>query len=627
MVKEQTKKKSHIKRWVHLLLRCLAFLFLVFAFAQPYFPAEANGKKSGNTIVAIYLDNSFSMQGKNETGSLFEQAKQQAIELIKSFDTGTTFIFSTNQFEPKHSKSCDAKQAIQFVQQTKIGGQRKNINAIQAKHQSLLPKKQGQIFYFYLSDFQENQFTTNQLSSDSIAEYILLQFSHVIDQNISVDSVWTTKPSMLAQSKQEIHVRIKNEGSRAIENYPLEVSINDQSKQRLLVNVSANSFTDIVTSFLLPKQNVCNGKISIEDYPIIFDNTLLFTLNVQKNINIHALYERESESLLKLFKSDSLFDYTQSRFSNINLTQIENAEVLLLLAPKLLSEGIIRKINEWVKGGKTVIFIPENNVDLISENKLFAILGVSSWKNKIVSDATVNKWELDHPIFENVLERKPEQLNYPKVKSYFEVSSNNENIASISGKPIIERFQVGLGDFYRVNTSVNSDNGNLGNHALFLTALFRMGEMTGQTNQLYYNLGSKETIAVNYVIKKDEVLRLSSNKQEYIPYQIPRGNKTFVSIPNEIEEANYYTLNTNTTMLETWALNYDRKESSLRFWSVENLSKNLQLLGLNVQNMIYQSDKTTKQLSSLTNNSVLWQYCLWFMLLFLMLEILINKRW
>jgi hypothetical protein len=628
LVKEQTKKQSSVKRWVQLLLRCLAFAALIFAFAQPYFPASIGVKNNGKTVVCLYLDNSFSMQGKNETGNLFDQAKQEAINIVRSFDANTSFIFSSNLIDQTQSKPCDANKAIQYIQQCAIGGQRKTLDAIQAKHLQAIPASAGQVFHFYLSDFQQNQFETNNLLADSNSTYLLVDFKHATQQNVSIDSVWLNRPTLLAGSAQELSIRINNNTKNSIENYPITIWLDDVKKQQLNINVKANSTAETTCEIKLPNKNSLEGKISITDYPITFDNELLFALNIQSNLNVHTLYTDRKNPLVRFFESDTIFKCASSPFTNPNLEALEQANIIVLLAPKNVSAGLSNRIASWNKTGKTVVLLPDEKSDIVDLNILFKALNIPPYSNYETQNTTVNSWEFNHPIFNNVLERAPQNLNYPAINGYFKTLSNQgSRIAGIYNQAIIESFSIDVGQFYRVNTSINLASGNLSNHALFLTTLFRMGEMASATSQPYYTIGTSQQIEFDYQLQNDKVLSIKNQDQAVIPYQIPKGNKTVITIPESIVNAGVYSIISDQELINKIALNYNRLESDITFWNLKDLSSELQLTGLHVTTLSYEAEETIQKIHALTHKSVLWQYCLWIMLLFLSIEILLNKRW
>ncbi|MFY7728341.1 MAG: BatA domain-containing protein, partial [Flavobacterium sp.] len=74
----QTRKSSVIKKWLLLATRLLLLAALIIAFAQPFFKAKDDDKRSNELVVL--LDNSFSMQAKGNRGELLKRAVQDLLE-------------------------------------------------------------------------------------------------------------------------------------------------------------------------------------------------------------------------------------------------------------------------------------------------------------------------------------------------------------------------------------------------------------------------------------------------------------------------------------------------------------------------------------------------------------------
>ena len=102
-VKLETKSKSRLKHLLILLIRLLLVTFLVFAFAQPYIPVE-NEKQHGDATVAVYIDNSHSMDTKGENGYLLDLAKEQAILIAEGYKATDRFQIITNDLEARHQR-------------------------------------------------------------------------------------------------------------------------------------------------------------------------------------------------------------------------------------------------------------------------------------------------------------------------------------------------------------------------------------------------------------------------------------------------------------------------------------------------------------------------------------------
>ncbi len=79
----ETKKQSRLKHLIVMILRMLAIVTLVIAFARPSFNEETKALKSEQSITGIYIDNSFSMEAGGRNGRLFDHAVAGAREIIK----------------------------------------------------------------------------------------------------------------------------------------------------------------------------------------------------------------------------------------------------------------------------------------------------------------------------------------------------------------------------------------------------------------------------------------------------------------------------------------------------------------------------------------------------------------
>jgi hypothetical protein len=87
----QTRKSSQLKKWLLLLTRLLLLLFIILAFAQPFFKAK-DSAATGNELF-ILLDNSFSMQAKGQKGELLKRSVQ---ELLENIPENQRFTLYTN---------------------------------------------------------------------------------------------------------------------------------------------------------------------------------------------------------------------------------------------------------------------------------------------------------------------------------------------------------------------------------------------------------------------------------------------------------------------------------------------------------------------------------------------------
>ena len=67
-IKQESRKKTQLKQLLILIARLLAIASLVFAFSRPYIPLNKRTSNASRQVVAIYIDNTFSMKAEGENG-------------------------------------------------------------------------------------------------------------------------------------------------------------------------------------------------------------------------------------------------------------------------------------------------------------------------------------------------------------------------------------------------------------------------------------------------------------------------------------------------------------------------------------------------------------------------------
>ena len=90
-LKEMQKTKIRnikIKKWLLLLIRTLMIISVVFAFSRPTIKSVIPGfSLESRKSHIIMVDNSYSMEYKDENGNRLEQAKSIAMDILKGIKT------------------------------------------------------------------------------------------------------------------------------------------------------------------------------------------------------------------------------------------------------------------------------------------------------------------------------------------------------------------------------------------------------------------------------------------------------------------------------------------------------------------------------------------------------------
>ena len=174
------KEKKAVKKIQNLLIlicRTIAVAFLVFAFSQPFISPSNETKNAKETIISIFIDNSFSMSAKGSEGELLSESKEAAKKLINTYPTNQRYILSTNDLSAVQQRIIDAKSAQEEIDLIKYSPIQRNFGTIfnwqQETKDKIENRDQNSKRYelLFLSDFQSEFFKTKAIKPETVAEY------------------------------------------------------------------------------------------------------------------------------------------------------------------------------------------------------------------------------------------------------------------------------------------------------------------------------------------------------------------------------------------------------------------------------------------------------------------------
>ncbi len=591
----QTRKSSTIKKWLTLLTRLLLLAAIIFAFAQPY----TSNKKSFNTTqeTVIYLDNSFSLQAKGDKGPLLQRSIQ---DLITSIDNTEVFTLITNNRTYKNTTLNAIKNELL---QLSYSTNQLNYNAalIQAK-KSFTKDHSSLKNLIIISDFQQKD-EAFKIEKDSLINLNLVQLKPINTNNITLDSLYASNTTT---SNLELTVTLKNQGETAN-----GVSVSLFNNDKLLAKSSVDIIDEAKTIFTLPINEEINGKITINDTQLQFDNTLYFNLNKPDKINVLSINSTDDNFLKKVY-SNTEFNYQSFAHNQLNYNDIDKQNLIVLNELKTIPSSLNTALNSFKNNGGNLLIIPSDEINLSSYNQLFTNFTLLKYSSNVKQEKRITKINFSHPLLKNVFNNKVNNFQYPKVNNYYPISSNNSTILSYEdGKP----FLLNSNNLFIFSSALNNKNSNFKNSPLIVPTLYNIGKQSLQLSNPYYNIGVENKIDVNTTLQQDEILTLISNDSKVIPQQQTFKNKVSLITSEAPEFAGIYNITNNTNTIENISYNYNRNESNLRYLNLKNDA-------VTVSNTISEVLNTIK---SNTKVNELWKWFIIFALLMLIIEMLILK--
>ena len=345
----QSRKSSQIKKWLTLLMRMLAFAFLIIAFAQPYF-ADEEAIGSEHELV-IYLDNSFSMSAIGSQGPLYQRAVQELLDSNLSDEKITVFtndrlfrIATISEMKEELLKSSYSPNQLSF-------------STVLAKANQYFSKQQkSRKNFLYVSDFQQ-QDQPLRVENESVIQTTLVKKEPVSKQNIAITNIQT---KTINPKKVAIQITLKGYNlNKAAKN--VVVSLYDEEK--LLGKTSETIENQSLVTFEIPIAPV-RGIVRIDDTDLPYDNVRYFSINPLQKIKVLSITESQrqtrptEENYLKRIYTEAEFEYETVAVNKLNYSTLETTNFVILEELLNIPISLQNTLQTFVSNGGTVCWIP-----------------------------------------------------------------------------------------------------------------------------------------------------------------------------------------------------------------------------------------------------------------------------
>lgn len=628
-LKEETDARQKLRNLLILLMRCLAVIFLVLAFAQPFLPAKNAKGAEGRKDVSIYVDNSFSMQATGNDVPLLEKAKQRALEIVQAYEADDRFQILSSDFEGRDQRLLSKDDAVARIGELKISHAVQPLSKVLARQkQALLLGEAKTKNSFLISDFQKNTVDIQRLA-DSTVTTTLVPLSAVSSRNVAIDSVWFEAPVQMPNENNVLIVKVHNYSDVAVDNIPLSATVDGQSKPAGLLNIAAGTSAYDTVNITVLNTGFHSAEVKITDYPVEFDDRYFFTFQVKEQIDILQVYNGQPNAAIEAaFRNSTYYKLNSAASGQLDYSKLRDYEAIILTDLTDVSSGLASELATYVSDGGNLLVFPGVNANLASYQTLSSALKantLSAWEAIPRGVAYLN---YDEWVFKGVFENKRENLRLPETKGNYRLSrtadSREEEVLRYrDGGAYIIKNRIGKGTFYLCAAPLNPTYNTLKDNAeIFVPLLYKTALAKGESTPLAHIIGLDNTIETANPVTTatgETVFKLKGEREEFIPEQRILGAKVFLNTANAIQDAGYYDLFLKAgETLDKFAFNYDRRESDLHYSTQEELTT----LGGEMGTVVEGSQATDfKQVvGERSRGTALWKYCILFVLLFLALE-------
>lgn len=595
-VVSESRKSNTLKKWLLLITRLFLLAALIIAFAQP-FSSTVTALQQKETVV--YLDNSFSMQAKNNGLSLMEKAIQ---DLIKNIDAGTVFSLFTNENTFRDVSVKDIQNQLLSLPYT---DRQLNLEDIQLKANTLFSNSNTTIKnLIVISDFQQRM-ATRQIPSDSTVHSYYVPIRSQDPTNVSIDSIYLEDDF---SEQNRLHILLS--GGSDGQTFPISLYNGSSLIAKSAAKFSTNNISEVI--FSIPSGQEINGRIIIADNGLGYDNQFYFNINTKERIKVLAISASHSDYLERLYPEED-FDLIKVLLDQLDYSTVEGQNMVILDNLNTIPNSLQNVLASFKEDGGTLVVAPSENSDLTSYNRLFSQLSNIQFLEKVDNSVNITAISFGHPLYKNVFEKEVANFQYPKVEQYFRIRSNLPRILSLDNN---EPFLLGSDGLYCFTASMELENTNFTASPLIVPTFYNMATSSLKLPQIQHALGQAESVDISTQLTNDAILSVSKGDETFIPLQQSLPNKVRLVFEQNPTTDGIYTITQNDRALKNISFNYPRSESQLAYLDMESLSQT------NTQESI---DSLFTYLEAENNITAYWKWFVILALLLALVEVIIQK--
>ena len=591
----ESRKSNSLKKWLLLCTRLLLLASLVLAFAQP-FSAKETVFSPKETVV--YLDNSFSMQAKQNGVSLLERAIQ---DFLNSAPEKSSFSLFTNSELYKNTSVGEIQNQLL---QTQFVPKQLTAENIILKAKTLFTGNERSIKNLILiSDFQ-NSLGALPKNIDNL-NLNLIQLKPDSSENIAIDSVYVG-----SQKGNQLELAVLVKGLQENQTIPISLYNSEKLIAKNTVKFEKEEISKTILS--IPFQTAIQGKLLIDDGSLNYDNSFYFNIDNQPKIKVLSITTADSNFLNRIFTDDE-FDFEERNINQLDYSSIANQNLIILNELSSIPINLQATLIKYEQDGGSIVIIPSESVNISNYNtlltKIFGVRIVDNYTNEV----SLDKINFEHPLYTNVFESKVDNFDSPYVKNHYLLSNiPTSHVLSLSNS---NPFLISKKNNYFFTGSFSNDNTDFKATPLIVPTFYKFGVNSLKMPPLYYTIGNVNSMATTTTLEKDQIIAVKSMQEEFIPLQQSYTNKTELSFIDNPKKAGLFSIVKNNDTLQHVSFNYPRKESVLTYQNL--LTSNATV------------DKTVSDLFSkmASENSIdaYWKWFVIFAMFFALAELLIQK--
>lgn len=612
-VQNKSSSNNTLRKLLILLLRVLAIVFLILAFAQPVM--DSGSESDLITSEVYYLDNSLSM-GRYAASN--NDLLSDAMSMIESNVAGRgdnyRFGFLTNEIT-KYNRPILSKELTDKLSEIDLSTKSQGLINILAKMNRIDPNA-GR--FVILSDFQKHAFERlSNVLEDTSRTFLLIKLNALPVSNLYIDSVAMDNPIGLP-NENILRIGVSNVGESLRKEVLLKVFKDGNQISSFSRNFEPNAMTWVEIDLSEINNLSGNYEVEVADNEFIYDNSFRFVIEKFSKPRIFQIFENKANSYLSsVYANKDFFDLRVSSINNVDQDQLKNADLIILDHLKSIPDWLAYQLLDFPN---SIVIFPDQSIILESYQSFLGgkvVVATDTIKQNL-SNAS-----LKHPLFTSVFNQLADQADLPWFKTKYSFGTVSDIVLKSSANQSI--LVKNRSNTYFFTNPLNDDYTNLHKKGLFVPLMYKLSLNHRQSSIAAYGIEDAFVPLDNDSSYFDGNLKLVSDELVIVPLLRNINGNLSLELPSAMDQPGFYQLINSRDTIKTLAFNLAKQESDLRSISEEEI--NQMINGANHVQLeeIDDAIAISEKMASINQKQPLWKYALLLTLVFLIAELTLLR--
>ncbi len=442
-VNRQRMRRINLRRLLVLLLRTLAILALVFAFARPTLRSGFLFSGSVPKNVVVCLDASYSMGLEEETGTVFDAARRAAKTIVDEAGAGdaVNLIVFADRAEPALERGTRNKSVVKAaIDRSVLSRETTAIRPAIARALALIEASDvdgGEIYV--VSDFrasEDSALVDEAAIPDNVRLYFVPAASGDAD-NVSIDRVGVPRKLLRPGEVVRVSVTASNHSRRASASVPLEIALDGDRKAEQVVELAPMASQTITFPLSVGASGRYHGRVAKNRDRLPVDDDRFFLVEVSNSIPVTVLAGRRrmtgadgntgTPGVFYVEKALNPRGTLEGEFTvrsiderELTTNALPAAGVVVWVDPQAMEPRRMVLLERHVRrGGGLLLFLGNVSTALRDDAAFRALVGARGFADKTVdSRPAFTSFEKSHPVFSLFTGEELQLLSRARVRSY-----------------------------------------------------------------------------------------------------------------------------------------------------------------------------------------------------------------